>query len=332
MRLSVLTNFPLFVYIVISAPWMPRDTRPSSPDNASLEHCDRPDMPRPGMTKLQLPISLGHLKVLPSFDTTSQDSSSHQQHRASSLTGSTSLGAVFAAKVGSLEARETIQALHRHIYETVNSVPKNASHEVWNPVSPEDNLGGSILKAPNSEEPLPTTRSILRNGVGVTSLESDIPMPDPLSHRPVSFSVKSLPSDISTAAASTKSGPAAFSNTSGDGTLAITSAGCVTTVLALHPHRCKDHQIVYNFTKTVYKSINCHGCTSLRVLSPMYGCPMITSRSSETIRTATTPYVWTSTVCETLTAWSQMTDMKTSEPMVTTTTGTLRQMGMTTPY
>ncbi|ROW00426.1 hypothetical protein VPNG_07913 [Cytospora leucostoma] len=78
-------------------------------------------------------------------------------------------------------------------------------------------------------------------------------------------------------------------------------SGCTTTLLGAisNPCRVQGPMTVHTATTTVYSSIECNACTSVKVVQPMWGCPF---RSTGSSVTAATPSTFTSTVCAAATA------------------------------
>lgn len=341
MRSCILSFFPILLEVVLSAPWILRSEQTTSHElESSPEHHGRPDRPPPpGIEGLEPFMGSEN----PETFHQSLDSSLrwHERRQVTSLTGTvTTPDMTAAAQVGSLEARQTIQAFDHldggHIMPLISL--QHLGHDTQQSDVSHINATRPALNKTNSE----TKSSHLLSDQESNSLISVTDRPPLMTEFPSSFSANPLPSDWTTITActvlrSTKSPCTKGSNknnstssTSTTDTAAV--EGCVTTVLAIHPHPCRNPKTVYTSTRTVHKSINCHGCTSLQVLSPMYGCPLITENLCERTTTAKTPYVWTSTVCEKLTALSQLigTTETSRLPKVTTITETSRHMGTTT--
>lgn len=348
MRSCILIFFPILLDSVVSAPWVLRGDQSTSHElESSAEHHGRPDRPPPpGIEGLE--PSMGSENLKPFYQSLERSLTRYDQRQVTSLAGTGSLTThvmTAAGEIGSLKARQTIQAFdHLHEGHMMPIVSLQAlAHDTRQSDVPHDNATRPALNETHSPHEAGTNSSHLLNNQKNTSHNPATDTPPLMTDPPISFSAKPLPSDWTTITActvhrSTKS-PCTKSNnnksnstTSSSTTDTAAVQGCVTTVLAIHPHPCRNPKTVYTSTKTVHKSINCHGCTSLQVLSPMYGCPLITENLCERTMTAKTPYVWTSTVCEKLTALSQLTGTtKTSRhPKVTTAMETSRHMGATT--
>lgn len=76
------------------------------------------------------------------------------------------------------------------------------------------------------------------------------------------------------------------------------ASGCTTTIMGSLSNPCRTDGTftVHTSSITHFSSINCGGCTAVHVVEPMWGCPLATAGMATT--TASTPYMWTSTVCE----------------------------------
>ncbi|CAN8102045.1 unnamed protein product [Discula destructiva] len=165
-------------------------------------------------------------------------------------------------------------------------------------------------------------------------------LPAPFTQQALSFSAKPLPTswaDSAAAAAAATTTTTTTSDLNGSDPNPPSSAhigsahiapsggpfGCQTTVMGAERSPCAFMMTKHTTTTTVLTSINCHGCTSVHVLSPMYMCPPIIvsgpGATIPTVTTATTPYTWVSTVCEALTALSQLTGA--TETAAATTAG-----------
>lgn len=334
----------------MSAPWVLRSEQATSPDlDSSTEYRGRTNRPPPPGVE-GLDSLMGSEKSKSFYRDFESSLPWHELRQAVSVTGgmTTTDGMTAAEQISSLKARQTIQA-HDHLdgdqlmhipFETV------VLHDAQNSNIFRDNAARPALNmtrgAPDESGP---NGSRLLSGQRDNSFSPVTDTPPLMTDSPMSFSAKPLPSDWTTITActvlrsttapprdrcSSKHNKSHNKSTSTTATAAV--EGCVTTVLAIHPHPCRNPKTVYTSTKTVQKSINCHGCTSLQVLSPMYGCPLITANLCEKTTTAKTPYVWTSTVCARLTALSQLTDTEISRlPKETAAcTETSRHMGTTT--
>lgn len=79
-------------------------------------------------------------------------------------------------------------------------------------------------------------------------------------------------------------------------------AGCVTTTVGQMSNPCRTDGVVtvHTATATAFRPVDCHGCASVHVVAPLWGCPMETPGMPSL--TAATPYTWTSTVCQNSTA------------------------------
>ncbi|KAK3943217.1 hypothetical protein QBC46DRAFT_307527 [Diplogelasinospora grovesii] len=67
-------------------------------------------------------------------------------------------------------------------------------------------------------------------------------------------------------------------------------------------------ETLYPYTTTLYRQINCHGCQSVDVHSDIWFCPNMRINDTEKV---STPSTYWSTVCEPLTALSQLTETDT---------------------
>lgn len=104
-------------------------------------------------------------------------------------------------------------------------------------------------------------------------------------------------------------------------------AGCVTTTIGPLANPCPTDGVltVHTSTRTHYRSVNCHGCTSVHVIAPMWGCPLMSAGGGgggvATTTTPATPFTWTSTVCASLTEVGELTGTttETASGLVTVT-------------
>lgn len=80
------------------------------------------------------------------------------------------------------------------------------------------------------------------------------------------------------------------------------AAGCVTTTMGVMNNPCATASgaalTVFASTTTVFAPVDCHGCTSVFVLEPMWGCPLLSAGGGGHAVTAVDgAYTFTSTVC-----------------------------------
>lgn len=100
------------------------------------------------------------------------------------------------------------------------------------------------------------------------------------------------------------------------------AAGCVTTTMGAMSNPCATASgaaalTVFASTTTVFAPVDCHGCTSVFVLEPMWGCPLLSAGGGGHAVTAVDgAYTFTSTVC------ARMTGAEEGGIVTTTTTET----------
>lgn len=118
-------------------------------------------------------------------------------------------------------------------------------------------------------------------------------------------------------------------------TTGTASSRCTTTMMGSLSNPCPTEggYTVHISTVTLFSNVNCHGCTAIDVVEPMWGCPLETAGVETTV---STPYTWTSTVCEPsfvvtpTTTFLRITTTATDETTVTEVMNTVAVLTVTT--
>lgn len=166
--------------------------------------------------------------------------------------------------------------------------------------------------------PFPSLDSAAVTGTGnanMTNSNNTLPQPKPLApHRPSHGAIPTVRVHVHDAHADRADGPLLP-------TPAL--AGCVTTTIGPLANPCATDGVltVHTSTRTLFRSVNCHGCTSVHVIAPMWGCPLLSAAGGVATTTPATPFTWTSTVCESLTEVGELTGTttETASGLVTVT-------------
>lgn len=294
MRFYLVLPLSVLLSAVYSAPWAPHGQEPhGAQPNTFSEDLSPWDKPRPGIGKRQVSMRPG---LQPTTEESGSNGRFQQQQRGTvSLTASPSSDDMHATPIPT-EPRQTIQAPELPD-EAIVPMLSSATGRRWgHPAIPHEKHN-----FPSTVDPPGATRSESTN----TSSSALLIAPPHLS----TFPAKPLPSAWTPINISDLNPPPLPTPTTGP-IPGHGPHGCETTVMAFDPSPCKNLLTTHTTTTTVFSSINCHGCTSVHVLAPMYMCPAVIGAGNKT--TAATPYTWVSTVCQTLTTPSQLTEVTTT--------------------
>lgn len=298
MRSYSLFLFSILLGIVYSAPWVVHINNPETVDSdGRSEDLDPRDRrPHSGTEQHQVSMVPG---VPPAADEDGANGGLHQQRQVTYLTASPTPGDTDATMTGGVEPRQTVQASSLPDEALVPILPSTMGHKWGHPAIPHDSHHFE-----SSVELQDPTQSQLTNKWSKPSSTNSI-LPPKMTTQVLSFPPKPLPPSWPTLNTTDDLRPPLPSQSApilpGHGPF-----GCETTVMALKTAPCKDLLTTHTTTTTLFSSINCHGCTSVRVLEPMYMCPAVIAGGNKT--TATTAYAWVSTVCKSRKAVSKLTE------------------------